>query len=232
MVKSGNIVKKITSREIRAIKRYVPHETARRLSLYLRSLKMLDRKKKTLASSEDITRFLNVSSVQFRKDLSYFGGFGKRGVGYKVKVLMKEIEKILGTDAVRKIALVGVGKLGSALLGYTGFPEFNLQIVAAFDADPDKIGKIKRGFKIGSISSMKEITKKEGIKVAILSVPAESAQKVAHDLARCGIKAILNFAPVNLVLPKDVFVSNVDMASELEGLIYKLKRNACMRRTL
>ena len=79
---------------------------------------------------------------------------------------------------------------------------------------------------------MKEITKKEGIKVAILSVPAESAQKVAHDLARCGIKAILNFAPVNLVLPKDVFVSNVDMASELEGLIYKLKRNACMRRTL
>jgi len=140
MVKSGNIVKKITSREIRAIKRYVPHETARRLSLYLRSLKMLDRKKKTLASSEDITRFLNVSSVLFRKDLSYFGGFGKRGVGYKVKVLMKEIEKILRTDAVRKIALVGVGKLGSALLGYTGFPEFNLQIVAAFDADPDKIG--------------------------------------------------------------------------------------------
>lgn len=224
MVKLRNIVKKITSQEMRPFKRYIPQETARRLSLYLRSLKMLDQKKKAVASSEDITGFLNVSSVQFRKDLSYFGGFGKRGVGYEVKALMKEIEKILGTDAVRKIALVGVGKLGSALLGYTGFPEFNLQIVAAFDADPDKIGKIKRGFKIESVSNMKEIVKKEGIEIAILSVSAESAQNVAHTLAGSGIKAILNFAPVNLALPKDVFVSNVDMASELESLIYKLKR--------
>lgn len=206
------------------LKRYIPQETARRLSLYLRSLKMLDQKKKTVASSEDITRFLNVSSVQFRKDLSYFGGFGKRGVGYEVKVLMKEIEKILGTDAVRKIALVGVGKLGSALLGYTGFPEFNLQIVVAFDADPDKIGKVKRGFKIEGVNRMREAIKKEGIEIAILSAPVESAQKVAHELAKCGIRAILNFAPVNLVLPKDVFVSNVDMASELESLVYKLRR--------
>ncbi len=224
MVKLHNIVKKITSREMGPLKRYIPQETARRLSLYLRSLKMLDQKKKAVASSEDVTRFLNVSSVQFRKDLSYFGGFGKRGVGYEVKVLMKEIEKILGTDAVRKIALVGVGKLGSALLGYMGFPEFNLQIVAAFDTDPDKIGKIKRGFKIESVSNMKKIIKKEKIKIAILSVSAESAQNVAYALAGSGIKAILNFAPVNLALPKDVFVSNVDMASELESLIYKLKR--------
>jgi redox-sensing transcriptional repressor len=225
MVKLHNIVKKITSREMRPLKRYIPQETARRLSLYLRSLKMLDQKKKAVASSGDITRFLNVSSVQFRKDLSYFGGFGKRGVGYEVRLLTKEIEKILGTDAVRRIALVGVGKLGSALLSYTGFPEFNLQIVAAFDADPDKIGKIKRGFKIESISRLREVIKKEGIETAILSVPVESAQKVAHELAKCGVRAILNFAPVNLTLPKDVFVSNVDMASELEGLIYKLKRS-------
>lgn len=224
MVKLSNIVKKITIREMGPIKRYIPQETARRLSLYLRSLKMLDQKKKAVASSEDITRFLNVSSVQFRKDLSYFGGFGKRGVGYEVKVLMKEIEKILGTDAVRKIALVGVGKLGSALLGYTGFPEFNLQIVAAFDADPDKIGKVKRGFKIEDVNRMREAIKKEGIEIAILSAPGESAQKVAHELAKCGIRAILNFAPINLVLPKDVFVSNVDMASELESLVYKLRR--------
>lgn len=224
MVKLSNIVKKITIREMGPIKRYIPQETARRLSLYLRSLKMLDQKRKAVASSEDITRFLNVSSVQFRKDLSYFGGFGKRGVGYEVKVLMKEIEKILGTDAVRKIALVGVGRLGSALLGYTGFPEFNLQIVAAFDADPDKIGKVKRGFKIEDVNMMREAIKKEGIEIAILSAPVESAQKVAHELAKCGIRAILNFAPVNLVLPKDVFVSNVDMASELESLVYKLRR--------
>lgn len=226
MVKLLNIVKKITSREMGSSKRYIPQETARRLSLYLRSLRMLDQKKKVVASSEDITGFLNVSSVQFRKDLSYFGGFGKRGVGYEVKALMKEIEKILGTDAVRKIALVGVGKLGSALLGYTGFPEFNLQIVAAFDADPDKIGKIKRGFKIENISNMREIIKKEGAEIAILSVSAESAQDVARALASSGIKAILNFAPVNLALPEDVFISNVDMASELESLIYKLKRGS------
>jgi redox-sensing transcriptional repressor len=205
--------------------RYIPQETARRLSLYLRSLRRLGHQGVDVASSEEITRFLNISPAQFRKDLSYFGGFGKRGVGYGVKVLRKEIEKILGTDVIWKIALVGVGKLGSALLGYPGFVEFNLQIVTAFDNDLGKIGKTWEGIKIEDISRVKDIIKKNEIKIAILSVPAEAAQKLSKELVNCGVKAILNFAPINLVLPKNIFVSNVDMASELESLVYKLKRS-------
>lgn len=202
----------------------IPQETARRLSLYLRSLRILEDNKIPVASSEDITRFLNVSSVHLRKDLSYFGEFGKRGVGYEVRILIRQIEKILGTDEVCPIALVGVGRLGSALLGYAGFKEFNLQVTAAFDTDPDKIGKVKKGIAIEDIKKIEEAVKEKAIEVAILAVPVETAQKVGEELVRCGVKAILNFAPVNLVLPVNVFVSNVDMASELEGLIYRLKR--------
>ncbi|MFA6356533.1 MAG: redox-sensing transcriptional repressor Rex [Candidatus Omnitrophota bacterium] len=204
-------------------KRYIPQDTASRLSLYLRSLRMLGKKRVDVASSEEITRFLNVTPVQFRKDLSYFGGFGKRGVGYDVAGLTREIEKILGTDAVWKIAIVGAGKLGSALLGYSGFHELNLRIVAAFDSSPERIGKVRQGVRIENTSRMKDILRKKGIRIAVLAVPADFAQKVGEELACCGVKAVLNFAPVNLVLPEGVSVSNVDMASELESLIYKLK---------
>ena len=204
-------------------KKYIPQDTASRLSLYLRSLRMLEKKRVDVASSEDITEFLNVSPVQFRKDLSYFGGFGKRGVGYGINALSKEIERILGTDIAWKIAIVGAGKLGSALLGYPGFPEFNLQIAAAFDSDPERIGKVRKGIKIEDARSMRGVLRGKGIKIAILAVPADKAQEVGEELAGCGVKAILNFAPVNLMLPKRISVSNVDMASELQGLIYKLK---------
>lgn len=202
----------------------IPQETARRLSLYVRSLRRLSQKGISVASSEEITRFLNISPAQFRKDLSYFGEFGRRGIGYGVETLRKEIEKILGINVVWKIILVGVGKLGFALLGYPGFLEFNLQIVAAFDNDPGRIGKVRGGVKIEDVSSMRRRIKEKGANIAILSVPSESAQGIAEQLTSCGIKAILNFAPINLVLEKDIFVSNVDMASELESLIYKLKR--------
>lgn len=194
------------------------------MSLYLRSLRRLEEEKVRVASSFDITRFLSISSVQFRKDLSYFGGFGRRGVGYDVESLKREIEKILGTDSVWKIALVGVGKLGSALLAYPGFLEFNLQITAAFDNDARKVGKSWGGVRIEPIGRLKESIKKNNIKIAILAVSAESALKISRELVVSGIKAILNFSPVNLVLPSDISVSNVDMASELESLVYKLKR--------
>ncbi len=203
---------------------HIPQETARRLSLYLRSLRRLIQDKIKVASSDEITRFLNVSSAQFRKDLSYFGEFGRRGIGYDVETLRREIEKILGTNVVRRIALVGVGKLGFALLGYPGFLELNLKISAAFDNDSAKIGKVRGGIKIEDMRRMKELIKKRDIEIAVLSVPAEAAQGISEELSGCGIKAILNFAPVNLVLSKNIYVSNVDMASELESLVYKLKR--------
>lgn len=205
-------------------KKYIPQDTTKRLSQYLRSLRRLEREKVSVASSEQITRFLNVSSVQFRKDLSYFGEFGRRGVGYNVELLKKEIEKILGTDVVWRIALVGVGRLGSALLGYPGFLEFNLQIMHAFDSDKRKIGKKWAGVRIESTGKMSQLIRADNIKIAIVSVSADSAQRISEELVKTGIKAILNFSPVNLILPPDIFVCNVDMASELESLVYKLKR--------
>jgi redox-sensing transcriptional repressor len=187
-------------------------------------LRRLRQEKVRIVSSDQIRRFLSVSSVQFRKDLSYFGEFGKRGVGYDVELLTKEIEKILGTDVLHEITLVGVGRLGSALLEYPGFLEFNLKISEAFDSHKDKVGKICGGIRIKHIRQLRWVIKKRNLRIAILSVPVEFAQEVAQELVSYGIKAILNFAPVNLVLAADVFVSNADMASELESLVYKLKQ--------
>ncbi|MDD5565912.1 MAG: redox-sensing transcriptional repressor Rex [Candidatus Omnitrophica bacterium] len=203
---------------------YIPQETARRLSLYLRMLRRLRQEKVRIVSSDQIRRFLNVSSVQFRKDLSYFGEFGKRGVGYDVELLAKEIGKILGTDVLHEIILVGVGRLGSALLEYPGFLEFNLKISEAFDRNTRKVGKVCGGVRIRHMRALRQVIKKRNLRIAVLSVPVEFAQEVAEELVSCGIKAILNFAPVNLVLEGDVFVSNADMASELESLVYKLKQ--------
>ncbi|MEW6075094.1 MAG: redox-sensing transcriptional repressor Rex [Candidatus Omnitrophota bacterium] len=203
---------------------YIPQETARRLSLYLRMLRRLRQEKVRIVSSDQIRRFLNVSSVQFRKDLSYFGEFGKRGVGYDVELLAKEIGKILGTDILHEIILVGVGRLGSALLEYPGFLEFNLKISAAFDSNTRKVGKVCGGVRIQHMRQLRQVIRKRNLRIAILSVPVEFAQEVAEELVDCGIKAILNFAPVNLVPARDVFVSNADMASELESLVYKLKQ--------
>lgn len=200
----------------------IPHEAIRRLSLYLRDLKRLSQEKIRIVSSGEITRFLNISPAQFRKDLSYFGPFGKRGVGYDVEKLTCEIERILGTDSLLEMALVGVGKLGAALLGYTGFMEFNLKIAAAFDNDSAKIGRLIHGVKIESIGEMPRLIRQRKIRMALLTVPVQHAQKTSSELARSGIRAILNFAPVNLILPPDVHITNVDMASEMGSLVYRL----------
>ncbi|MDD5065845.1 MAG: redox-sensing transcriptional repressor Rex [bacterium] len=204
----------------------IPHEAIRRLSLYLRALKWLSRKKIKVVSSDEITKYLNTIPAQFRKDLSYFGGFGKRGVGYNVEALIREIEKILGTNMVWDIALIGAGKLGTALLGYAGFMEFNLKIAIAFDNDRSKAGRVFGNIRIEPISRMKKEIREKKIKIALLTVPAQYAQKISEDLVQCGIKAILNFAPVNLHLANDIHVAHVDMASELGSLVYRLKHKS------
>ncbi len=200
-------------------------ETIRRLSLYLRNLKELKQKKIEIISSKEIAKGLNISSEQFRKDLSYFGEFGKRGVGYSVDKLAKEIEQILGINRQWEIALVGVGKLGSALLKFPGFSQFNLKITTAFDNDTEKIGKIRSNIKIDNVAEIKQILKKRKIKIAMICVSPDYAQEIAEKLIRADVKAILNFAPVSLKVPEDVYVSNVDMACELESLIFFLKEN-------
>jgi len=199
-------------------------ETIRRLSVYLRNLKILKEQNIDIISSNNLTKFLNITPAQFRKDLSFFGGFGKRGVGYNVEKLTEEIENILGVNKEWAIAIVGVGKLGSALLGFEGFSKFNIKITFAFDIDKDKVGKVRKGVKINHIKEIKDIIKENDIKIAIISTPPEVAQEVANQLVSSGIKGILNFAPIVLKVPQTVSVSNVDMACELESLIFLTKR--------
>ncbi|RKY43005.1 MAG: redox-sensing transcriptional repressor Rex [Candidatus Omnitrophota bacterium] len=200
-------------------------DTIKRLSLYLRNLKRLKEKGIEIISSDRIIPLLNVSSAQFRKDLSYFGEFGKRGVGYEVGRLIKELEEILGTNKEWKIALVGVGRLGQALLGFEGFSKFNIKIVCAFDIDKKKVGKVIEGVKVEDMKKLKTIIKRKRVKIALLCTPPHSAQEVSEKLVAAGIRGILNFSPLILKVPSSVFVSNVDMACELESLIFFLKRN-------
>lgn len=199
-------------------------ETIKRLSVYLKNLKRIDEQNISIISSVQITQFLNATPVQFRKDLSYFGGFGKRGVGYNVKQLIKEIEKILGINKQQKIILVGAGKLGSALLSFKGFSKFNLKISYVLDSDKNKIGKTKEGIKIEDVKNILNILKHTDVKIAVLSTPPEVAQDIADELIASGIKGILNFTPVILKAPEYVSISNVDMACELESLIFFAKQ--------
>lgn len=205
------------------MKKYVPEDTIRRLPVYLRNLINLKKEGKKIVSSKEIGFSLNILPHQFRKDLSYFGTFGKRGVGYDVDKLIYTLEKIIGIDRKVKVILVGVGRLGSALIRYKGFSTLNIEISYAFDNDPKKIGKIIEGIEIKNIEKMEEILKKEKIYVGIICVPAEMAQSVAEYMVKSSIKAILNFAPISLNLPKNISVNYVDMASELGSLIFKLK---------
>ena len=198
-------------------------ETIKRLSLYLRNLKRLKDQGIGIISSDKLTELLNVTPEQFRKDLSYFGGFGKRGVGYNVEKLIEEIEDILGVNKQWDIVLVGAGSLGSALLGFEGFSKFNIKIKYAFDSDENKIGKSRGGVRIEAIRGMRKIIKGNNIKIGVISTPPDVAQDVASELVASGIKSILNFAPRVLKVPKDVSVSNVDMAAELESLIFFAK---------
>jgi redox-sensing transcriptional repressor len=198
-------------------------EVIKRLSLYLRDLRRMQNEGVDIISSDEITKILDVSSAQFRKDLSYFGEFGKRGVGYKVNTLVKELEQILGIDRWWPIALAGVGRLGSALLGFSGFGRFKLKIAAAFDNDKRKIGKVISGVKITPIENMEESIKEHNIEIGMICVPPQFAQQIANRMISAGIKAILNFAPASIKLDRnDVYISNVDMACELETLVYFL----------
>ncbi|MCX7917072.1 MAG: redox-sensing transcriptional repressor Rex [bacterium] len=207
------------------MKKYIPYDTIKRLPVYLRYLIDIQKKGKKIVSSSEITNFLNIPSEQFRKDLSYFGKFGKRGIGYDVNLLIKELKKIIGIDKKVKVILIGVGRLGSALIRYKGFSSLNMEIIGIFDNDPSKIGKEVEGMKIMGMKELKKFIEKEKVQIGIITVPSEMAQEVAKTIIQVGIKGILNFAPVRLNLPPHIFVSYVDMASELGALICKLKNS-------
>jgi redox-sensing transcriptional repressor len=158
-----------------------------------------------------------------RKDLSYFGTFGKRGAGYNVSQLVAKIAEILGISEERKVIIVGAGNLGSALAAYHGFEVFGFKVCALFDTDTHKTGKKIKGIPCYNIKELIQFVKNEKIKMAVIAVPAQFAQQIASVIVSSNIKAILNFAPVRINIPPDVKVNNVDLALELKSLSYFLK---------
>jgi redox-sensing transcriptional repressor len=197
----------------------IPDETIRRLPIYLRGLLFLSEQGQQNVSSRDMADFLGVNPWQIRKDFSYFGEFGTPGVGYKIEKLSKEIKKILKLDAVRKVALVGVGNLGSAVLAYTGFRIYGFNIAAAFDNNPKKIGRKIGNIVIENATKLSSL-KKRKINLAIIAVPREAAQQIANALVKAGIKSILNFSPCYITVPKKVKVITIDIAMDLARLPY------------
>jgi len=199
----------------------IPDETIKRLPVYLRGAMRLSESGVRCVSSKQLAEQLGVMPWQIRKDLSYFGGFGTRGVGYDLQRLIDRIRGILRLKAVRKAALVGVGNLGSALLAFPGFGPYWLEIAAAFDVDKKKIGKERNGIIIEDFARI-ETLRDRGVDLGIIAVPAEVAQEVADKMINVGIKAILNFAPRYISVPPRIKVITIDIALYLARLPYYL----------
>jgi redox-sensing transcriptional repressor len=199
----------------------IPDETIRRLPIYLRQLLLLYQKGSTNILSEGFSNLVHIAGPQIRKDFSYFGDFGTRGRGYDVKRLIKEIKKILKLESSCNVALIGAGRLGSALIGYPGFKRYGFKISCVLDADKRKIGK-KFGDVIVKNASKVDILKKKKIKLAIIATPSDVAQDVTDKLVKAGVNGILNFAPCVLTIPKKIKVINIDIAMDLATLPYYL----------
>jgi redox-sensing transcriptional repressor len=198
----------------------VPKVVVSRLSLYLRELQRLEAAGQQTISSAQLGTLLGFSDAQVRKDLGFFGQFGYPGVGYRCDELIRAMRDILGTNQSWNVAMVGVGHLGQALLGYRGFGRQNFTIVAAFDADPAKVGQIVQGLTIQSINELAETIREKQIRLGMIVVPAARAQEAADQLVAAGVEGIVNFAPVTLVLPPHVQNVGVDLAIELEQLSF------------
>jgi len=207
----------------------IPEATIRRLSNYLKALEDLETSGEKVASSALIASICTVNAAQVRKDFAYFGEFGIRGMGYNVKDLKYHIKEILGTNREWRIAIVGIGNVGSALLMYKGFLKQNYKIVAAFDVDPVTVvghisEKMGKPIEILHMDRLKEVVKARNIEVAIIATPAQSAQIVATQLVDANIRGIMNFAPTQIKVPPHVVLRNVFFTSALDNLVYYLSR--------
>ena len=198
----------------------IPRKTIYRLSIYLRCLARLRENGISTVSSEALARAAGVKPTQLRKDLAYFGTFGTRGLGYDVGALSKKISDKLGTSRLQPVILVGVGHLGLSLLSYRGFEKEGFEIVAAFDADPQRRRDKEIKQPIYGMEELPAFVREQNVKMAILTVPAAAAQEVANHLVEAGIVGILNFSPIVLAVAEEVMVNNVNLAIELENLSY------------
>ena len=198
----------------------IPRKTVYRLSLYYRALQRLRQNKMQTVSSAALASAAGVKPTQLRKDLTYFGQFGTRGLGYNVDALCTQLTDVLGTTKLQPVILVGAGNLGSALLRYPGFAKEGFEVVAAFDLEPTKKRARDLGVQVLPMTKIGEFVRANKIKMVILTVPGHVAQIVTNDLVEAGVLAILNFAPIILQVPDNVVVNNVDLAIELENLSY------------
>lgn len=205
----------------------IPAATVGRLSTYGRVLIQLEEEGVEVASSALLAARCGLNPAQIRKDLAYFGEFGIRGVGYRVKELKNNLKDILGVTKVWKVALVGAGNLGSALVAYKGFLAHGFEIDAIFDKYPDRcvLSRVD-GSEVLEVGEIKRVVPERGIKIGIVAVPHEGAQTVVDSLVEAGVKGILNFAPVRPAVPDFVKVKNVDLGSELESLAFYLSKPA------
>jgi redox-sensing transcriptional repressor len=200
----------------------VPEPTVQRLSIYLRCLRQAHAEKVATISSAGIETRTGIAAGQVRKDLSYFGEFGKPGIGYAVEPLLARLTQIMRLDDTRKIIIVGAGNLGSALAGYQGMRAGSFSLVAIFDSSPTKIGRRLWDMEILDVIELPAIARTQQIDLGIITTSVEAAQEVANQMIAAGIRAILNFAPRRIVAPPGVVIRNVDLTKELEVLCFYL----------
>jgi redox-sensing transcriptional repressor len=206
---------------ITAVRR-IADSTVRRLSLYLRFLEESAQRGLVTISSDELARRGGTTSAQVRKDLSFFGSFGKRGLGYSVPELTDSLREILGLRKEWQVIIVGAGKIGTALAQYRGFRQRGFRVTAVYDRDPKKIGTKWDSLTVRDTAQLERDIAKEKPDIAVLTTPADEAQAVVDQLVGAGIRALLNFAPIQLQVPPEVTLKNVNMAMELEGLSFAL----------
>ncbi|MAC48666.1 MAG: redox-sensing transcriptional repressor Rex [Verrucomicrobiales bacterium] len=201
----------------------IPRKSIYRLAIYQRCLERLKENGLDTVSSNSLAKAAGVKSAQLRKDLAHFGQFGTRGLGYSVDALIEVITGVLGTSSLLPVILVGVGNLGSALLKYSGFNREGFEISAAFESDQNRLKTVVADIPVMNVSQMTQYVKDNDVKIAIIAVPAETAQEVANALVNAGVQAFLNFSSTVLNTPDNVIVNSVDLALELEHLSYFVK---------
>lgn len=200
----------------------IPDIIIGRLPVYLRALQHMAENGIQTTSSQELGESVGISAAQIRKDVSQFGEFGKQGTGYNIPFLLDKLRAILKVDRIWDVALVGAGDMGHALARYQGFTDCGFRIAMVFDNDPAKIGQKAGEFTVQDIAGMVEKIRTAGLQVAMLTVPAPSAQAVADKLVTAGVKAILNYAPININVPPDVKVQHIDPATHLQRMTYYL----------
>jgi len=204
----------------------IPEVVIDRLPVYARALAALERNGREVVSSQELGVQLGVTPAQIRKDLSYFGRFGKQGRGYNVKRLLEELHQILGLDRKWTMVVVGVGQLGRAVMGYAGFAPQGFDIIAAFDADPRVIGDRIDHLVVQPVDRIGQVLEGVSVDIGIVATPAAAAQKVIDTLVSCGVRAILNYAPIAAHVPPEVHVKDIDPVLSLQSMTFYLKHDA------